>query len=41
VPVKRLCRPEEAAYFTASLLDGKNTFQTSQFFAIDGGWCFM
>jgi hypothetical protein len=40
VPVKRLCRPDEAAYFTASLLDGKNMFQTSQFFAIDGGWCF-
>ena len=41
VPVRRLCRPEEAAYFTASLLDGKNMFQTSQFFAIDGGWSFM
>lgn len=40
VPVRRLCEPEEAAYFTASLLDGKNRFQTSQFFAIDGGWCF-
>ena len=38
--VKFLCRPDEAAYFTASLLDGKNMFQTSQFFAIDGGWCF-
>lgn len=41
VPVRRLCRPEEAAHFTASLIDGKNAFQTSQFFAIDGGWCFM
>ena len=41
VPVKRLCRPDEAAYFTAGLLDGKNMFQTSQFFSIDGGWAFM
>ena len=39
-PVRRRCEPEEAAYFTASLLDGKNGFQTSQFFAIDGGWAF-
>ncbi len=41
VPMKRLCRPEEAAHFVATLIDGKGTFQTSQFFAIDGGWCFM
>jgi NAD(P)-dependent dehydrogenase (short-subunit alcohol dehydrogenase family) len=41
VPVQRLCKPEEAAYFVAGLLDGKNMFQTSQFFAIDGGWAFM
>jgi len=40
VPVRRLCRTDEAAYFVASLLDGKNMFQTSQFFAIDGGWAF-
>jgi len=40
VPVKRLCKPEEAAHFTAGLLDGKNMFQTSQFFSIDGGWAF-
>jgi NAD(P)-dependent dehydrogenase (short-subunit alcohol dehydrogenase family) len=41
VPMKRLCKPEEAAYFVATLIDGKGTFQTSQFFAIDGGWSFM
>ena len=41
VPVQRLCKPEEAAYFVAGLLDGKNMFQTSQFFAIDGGWSFV
>ena len=41
IPVQRLCKPEEAAYFAAGLLDGKNMFQTSQFFAIDGGWSFM
>jgi len=40
-PMKRLCKPEEAAYFTATLIDGKGTFQTSQFFAIDGGWSFV
>ena len=40
VPVRRLCKPEEAAHFVASLIDGKNAFQTSQFFAIDGGWAF-
>jgi NAD(P)-dependent dehydrogenase (short-subunit alcohol dehydrogenase family) len=40
VPMKRLCKPEEAAHFVASLIDGKGTFQTSQFFAIDGGWAF-
>lgn len=40
IPVKRLCKPTEAAHFVAGLLDGKNMFQTSQFFAIDGGWCF-
>jgi glucose 1-dehydrogenase len=41
LPMKRLCKPEEAAYFVASLIDGRGTFQTSQFFAIDGGWSFM
>jgi NAD(P)-dependent dehydrogenase (short-subunit alcohol dehydrogenase family) len=41
LPMKRLCEPEEAAYFVASLIDGVGTFQTGQFFAIDGGWSFM
>ncbi len=41
VPMRRLCLPEEAAHFVATLIDGKGTFQTSQFFAIDGGWSFM
>lgn len=38
VPLKRLCSPEEAAYFVAGLLDGQASFVTSQFFPIDGGW---
>ena len=40
IPMGRLCEPEEAAHFVATLIDGKGTFQTSQFFAIDGGWSF-
>jgi NAD(P)-dependent dehydrogenase (short-subunit alcohol dehydrogenase family) len=40
IPMRRLCEPEEAAHFVATLIDGKGTFQTSQFFAIDGGWSF-
>ena len=40
VPMHRLCEPEEAAHFVATLIDGKGTFQTSQFFSIDGGWAF-
>ena len=38
LPLGRLVQPEEAAYFVASLIDGKGTGQTSQFFAIDAGW---
>ena len=41
IPMGRLCEPEEAAHFVATLIDGKGTFQTSQFFAIDGGWSFV
>ncbi len=40
IPMKRLGKPEEVAYFTASLIDGVGTFQTGQFFSIDGGWAF-
>ena len=41
LPMRKLCEPEEAAYFVASLIDGHGTFQTAQFFTIDGGWSFM
>ena len=41
IPMRKLCEPEEAAHFVATLIDGKGTFQTSQFFPIDGGWAFM
>jgi len=41
LPIRRLVKPEDAAYFVAGLIDGKNTAQTAQFFAIDGGWSFM
>ena len=41
LPMRKLCEPEEAAYFVATLIDGHGTFQTAQFFPIDGGWSFM
>jgi NAD(P)-dependent dehydrogenase (short-subunit alcohol dehydrogenase family) len=41
LPIQRLIQPEDAAYFVATLIDGKATGQTSQFFPIDGGWSFM
>ena len=41
LPMRKLCEPEEAAYFVATLIDGHGTFQTGQFFPIDGGWSFM
>ena len=41
VPMKRLGEPDECAYFVSSLIDGVGTFQTGQFFALDGGWSFM
>ena len=37
VPLKRLGQPAEVAHFAAGLLDGKNRFQTGQFFALSGG----
>lgn len=40
IPMNRFGKPEEAAHFVATLIDGKGTFQTGQFFAIDGGWAF-
>ena len=41
LPIQRLVQPADAAYFVASLIDGKAYGQTGQFFAIDGGWSFM
>lgn len=38
LPMRALVEPDEAAYFVATLIDGKATAQTGQFFAIDGGW---
>ena len=41
MPIQRLIEPEDAASFVATLIDGKATGQTAQFFPIDGGWSFM
>ena len=41
LPIRRLVEPEDASYFVAGLIDGKNTAMTAQFFPIDGGWSFM
>ena len=41
LPMGKLCEPEQAAYFVASLIDGKATYQTAQYFVIDGGWSQM
>ena len=41
MPIHRLIQPEDAASFVATLIDGKATGQTAQFFPIDGGWSFM
>lgn len=38
VPVRRLGETAEVAHFCATLLDGKNRFQTGQFFSLSGGW---
>lgn len=40
IPMQRFGKPEEAAHFVATLIDGKGTFQTAQFFSIGGGWAF-
>jgi NAD(P)-dependent dehydrogenase (short-subunit alcohol dehydrogenase family) len=37
-PLRRLGTTEELAHVTAPLLDGKNRFQTGQFFDFSGGW---
>jgi NAD(P)-dependent dehydrogenase (short-subunit alcohol dehydrogenase family) len=41
LPIRRLVQPEDAAHLVATLIDGKATGQTAQFFSIDGGWAFM
>ncbi len=41
LPTRKLVQPEDAANFVAALIDGRATGQTAQYFAIDGGWCFM
>ncbi len=40
IPMRRFGKPEEAAHFVATLIDGVGTFQTAQFFSIGGGWAF-
>ncbi len=40
IPMNRFGKPEEAAHFIATLIDGLGTFQTGQFFPIGGGWAF-
>ncbi len=40
-PMKRFIQPEDAASFVATLIDGKATGQTGQFFPIDAGWSIM
>lgn len=40
IPMRRFGKPEEAAHFVATLIDGVGTFQTVQFFSIGGGWAF-
>ncbi len=40
IPMRKFGEPDEAAYFVATLIDGKGTFQAAQFFSICGGWAF-
>lgn len=41
LPMGQLVEPEQAAHFTATLIDGVGTSQTGQFFSIDNGWAFV
>ena len=34
-------KPEQAAHFTATFINGVGTPQTGQFFSIDNGWAFV
>jgi NAD(P)-dependent dehydrogenase (short-subunit alcohol dehydrogenase family) len=36
--MKRFIQPEDAASLVATLIDGKATGMTGQFFPIDAGW---
>jgi len=38
IPLGRLGEPAEAAFFAASLLDGKSMYQTGNFFPVSGGF---
>lgn len=38
LPMRKLVEPEGSANFVATLIDGKGTGQTGQFFSIDSGW---
>jgi 3-oxoacyl-[acyl-carrier protein] reductase len=40
IPMNRFGTPEESAHFVATLIDGVGTYQTGQFFVMDGGWSF-
>ena len=40
IPMRRFGTPEESAHFVATLIDGVGTYQTGQFFVMDGGWAF-
>ena len=40
IPMRRFGAPEESAHFVATLIDGVGTYQTGQFFVMDGGWAF-
>jgi len=37
-PVRRLGTMDEPAAFAQVLLDGRNRFQTAQYFSFSGGW---
>ncbi len=38
IPLGRLGEPSEAAHFAVSLLDGRNMYQTGNFFPVSGGY---
>ncbi|MEE9158809.1 MAG: SDR family oxidoreductase [Gammaproteobacteria bacterium] len=38
IPLGRLGEPSEAAHLAASLLEGRNMYQTGNFFNVSGGF---